>query len=148
MSGASIKGLPDCTSPLTTRMQLALSTEYQNALSCSLCFYVALLQNKGWVENQVLNKTSVKVEHTQAKEPTRQGGFEAPRPLPGTHARGRQTYKPEWILHQQDRMECQSVPNLSEAADLIAVAWRSHSGAGQVAPNSCPSKSSGHDCRV
>lgn len=38
---------------------------------------------------------------------------------------GRKNYTLDWMLHQQDQPECQGLPKDFEAADLIAIGWRS-----------------------
>ena len=47
---------------------------------------------------------------------------------------GRKAYTLDWMLRQQDQPECQSLPSHFEAADLMALGWRSQMGPMQVAP--------------
>ena len=59
-------------------------------------------------------------------------GPNAPQGSAQASTSGRKAYTLDWMLRQQDQPECQSLPSHFEAADLIAMGWRSQMGPGQV----------------
>lgn len=68
-------------------------------------------------------------------------GPNAPQGSAQASTSGRKAYTLDWMLRQQDQPECQSLPSHFDAADLIAMGWRSQMSPGQVGSYCCLCKS-------